>query len=260
MDKQVVKKDSAGALATLNLRADSGKGAEEIKSDDVSTPILKILHQLSPECNSRSAKHVEGADPGMLYSNSFGQPMDGEKGIEVIVAHTQTRYPEWQEMGDSPSAPVGTHLTPPATAKEEMRGIKYRLQNGNYIEKTMYFFVIVMVDGAPRKAVITMRSSNLTPARKLNDLISNLRMTDDQGSFQPAAYSAVFNLQTVEKNAGDKTWHVYKPSMVRMLDVSKPEDLSIYETAKKLQEEAFAGATKPKYEQVASTKSNEDII
>ena len=86
MDKQVVKKNSAGALSSLNLRADSGKGAEEIKSDDVSTPILKILHQLSPECNTRSAKHVEGADPGMLYSNSFGQPMDGEKGIEVLEA------------------------------------------------------------------------------------------------------------------------------------------------------------------------------
>ena len=85
MESQVTKKANAGALATINLRADSGKGAEEIKSDDVSTPILKILHQLSPECNSRSPKHVEGADPGMLYSNSFGQPMDGEKGIEVIL-------------------------------------------------------------------------------------------------------------------------------------------------------------------------------
>jgi hypothetical protein len=110
MDKQVAKINSAGALASLNLRADSGKGAEEIKSEDVSTPILKILHQLSPECNSRSAKHVSGAEPGMIYSNSFGTPIDGNKGLDVIVAHTQTRYPEWQEMGDSPSAPVGTHL------------------------------------------------------------------------------------------------------------------------------------------------------
>ena len=48
MDSQVTTKTNAGALATINLRADSGKGAEEIKSDDVSTPILKILHQLSP--------------------------------------------------------------------------------------------------------------------------------------------------------------------------------------------------------------------
>ena len=53
MDKEVVKKNSAGSLATINLRGDAGKGAEEIKSDDVSTPILKILHQLSPECNEK---------------------------------------------------------------------------------------------------------------------------------------------------------------------------------------------------------------
>jgi len=259
MDKQVVKKDSAGALATLNLRADSGKGAEEIKSDDVSTPILKILHQLSPECNSRSAKHVEGADPGMIYSNSFGQPIDGAKGIDVIVAHTQTRYPEWQEMGDSPSAPVGTHLTPPADAKEEMRGIKYRLSNGNYIEKTMYFFVIAMVDGGPRKAVITMRSSNLTPARKLNDLISNLSMTDEKGSFQPAAYSAMFKLQTAEKIAGDKTWHIYKPSLVRMLDVSDQKDASLYQMGQEFHQQVSSGLNKPKYEKVEEPKSK-DII
>jgi hypothetical protein len=259
MDKQVVKNNSAGALATVNLRADAGKGAEEIKSEDVSTPILKILHQLSPECNSRSAKHVEGAEPGMIYSNSFGEPIDGNKGLEVIVAHTQTRYPEWQEMGDSPSAPVGTHLTPPADAQEEMRGIKYRLSNGNYIEKTMYFFVIAMVKGTPRKAVITMRSSNLTPARKLNDLISNLRMTDDKGSFQPAAYSAVFKLQTAEKSAGDKTWHIYKPSLVRMLDVSDQSDAAIYTAAQEFQKQVSAGLNKPKYEKVEANKAK-DII
>ena len=259
MDKQVVKKNSAGALASLNLRADSGKGAEEIKSDDVSTPILKILHQLSPECNSRSPKFVEGAQPGMIYSNSFGKLIDGSKGMDIIVAHSQTRYPEWQEKGDSVAAPVGTHLTPPAESKEEIRGIKYRLLNGNYVEKTMYFFVLAMVNGEPRKAVITMRSSNLTPARELNNLISNLRMTDDKGSFQPAAYSAVFKLKTVEKSAGDKTWHIYKPSLVRMLDVSDQIDAAIYKMGQDFQKQVSAGMNKPKYEKIEEGKS-EDII
>ena len=88
----------------------------------------------------------------MIYSSSFGNLMDGQRRYRIIVAHTQTRYPEWQEKGDSPSAPVGTHLTPPADAKEEMSGIKYRLQNGNYIEKTMYFYVIAMVDECAKKS------------------------------------------------------------------------------------------------------------
>jgi len=259
MEKEIVKKNSAGALAAVNLRADAGKGAEEIKSDDVSTPILKILHQLSPECNSRSPKFVEGAQPGMIYSNSFGQLIDGSKGLDIIVAHTQTRYPEWQEKGDAPSAPVGTHLTPPTNAKEEMRGIKYRLLNGNYVEKTMYFFILAMLNGEPRKAVITMRSSNLTPARELNNLISNLRMTDDKGSFQPAAYSAIFKLRTVEKSAGDKTWHIYKPSLVRMLDVSNQTDAAMYKMGQDFQKQVSAGMNKPKYEKVEEGKS-EDII
>ena len=259
MENQVVKKNSAGALAALNLRADSGKGAEEIKSDDVSTPILKILHQLSPECNSRNAKFVEGAKPGMIYSSSFGKLIDGQEGLDIIVAHTQTRYPEWQEKGDAPSAPVGTHLTPPADAKEEMRGIKYRLSNGNYLEKTMYFYVLALLENEPRRAVITMRSSNLTPARELNNLISNLRMTDDKGSFQPAAYSAIFKLKTVEKSAGDKTWHIYKPSLVRMLDVSDQKDAAMYKIAQDFQKQVSTGFNKPKYEKVEEAKTEEII-
>jgi|TARA_B100000035_G_scaffold180802_1_gene154242 hypothetical protein len=255
---EMVKKNSAGALSPINLRADSGKGTEEIKASDTSTPILKILHQLSPECNTRNAKHVEGAKPGMIYSSSFGSLIDGDVGLNVVICHSQTRFPEWQERGDSAAAPVGTHMEPPKDAVEERNG-KYRLSNGNYCEKTMYFYVLALIGDETRKAVITMRSSNLTPGRELNNLIQNLRATDDKGSFRPAAYSAIFNLKTVGKNWGDKSWHVYKPNKVRMLDLSDKNDLGIYETAKKLQEEAFGGSTQPKYEKVDSAKS-QDII
>ena len=126
------------------------------------------------------------------------------------------------------------------------------------VKKTMYFYVIALMDKETRKAVITMRSSNLTPGRELNNLIQNLR-AQMMTSFRPAAYSAIFNLKTVGKNWGDKSWHVYKPSKVRMLDLSNDEDVAIYETARKLQEEAFKGTTKPKYEQVHQLKK-EDII
>jgi len=257
-ESTIVKKDNAGALSTINLRADSGRGTEELKSDDVSTPILKILHQLSPECNSRNAKYVEGAEPGMIYSSSFGNLIDGNKGIDVVIAHTQTRWPEWQDMGDSPSAPVGTHLEIPADSTEEKNG-RYRLTNGNYVEKTMYFYVVAIVGNELRKAVITMRSSNLTPGRELNNLIANLRMTDSQGTFQPAADSAVFNLKTVGKKWGNKSWHVYKPSLVKMLDVSNGMDAEAYTMAQNLQKEVSKGSAKPKYDKVEN-KNTKDII
>ena len=193
----------------------------------------------------------------MIFSANFGKPIDGSKGLNVVVAHTQTRYPEWQERGDSAAAPVGTHLDIPADATEE-KMVDTDYQNGNYVEKTMYFYVIALVGDEMRKAVISMRSSNLTPGRELNNLISNLRMTDDKGTFQPAAYSAMFNLKTVGKNWGDKSWHVYKPSLVRMLDVSNSKDAGIYTTAQSLQQVA-KGSTKPSYEKVEN-KNQKEII
>tara|TARA_R100001163_G_C5035218_1_gene174546 strand:+ start:250 stop:1020 length:771 start_codon:yes stop_codon:yes gene_type:complete len=256
MDKEVVKKNSAGALANINLRADAGKGAEEIKSDDVSTPLLKILHQLSPECNERDPKHVDGAKPGMIYASGFGQLIDGQKGLDVVIAHSHTRFPEWQERGDSASAPVGTHLEIPADAVEERNG-RYRLPNGNYVEKTAYFYVLAMVGNELKPAVIPMRSSNLSPARELNNLIKNLRFSDADGSFNPAAYSAVYNLKTVGKTAGSKSWHVYKPSRVRNLDVAKNDDAEIYEVAAQLKASVSKGAAKPQYDK---PKAKQDIV
>ena len=258
-ESTIVKKDNAGALSTINLRADSGKGTEEMQSSDRSTPILKILHQLSPECNSRSAKYVDGAQPGMIYASSFGSLINGEKGLDIIVSHFQTRYPEWQERGDSTAAPVGTHLNPPADAVEE-KGGRYRLVNGNYVEKTMYFYVIAILENGSRSAVIPMRSSNLTPGRDLNDMISNLRMEDDKGSFQPASFTAVFKLKTAGKSWGDKNWHVYKPSFVKMLNVSDTKDAELYQAGQKLQAEVSKGSTQPKYEKVEADKTKKDII
>ena len=34
----------------------------------------------------------------MIYAKGLNTLTDGQKGVDVIVAHVQTRYPEWQEM------------------------------------------------------------------------------------------------------------------------------------------------------------------
>jgi len=253
MNSQVEKRNSS-SLAVVNLREDSGKGTEEIRQEDVSTPLLKILHQLSPECNERDPKYVEGSKPGMILGTGIGKALiDGNEGLNLVVAHAQTRFPEWQERGDSASAPVGTHVNIPEDAVEERSG-RYRLPNGNYVEKTAYFYVVVVMGEEYRPAVIPMRSSNLSPARELNNLITNLRITDAKGTFQPAAYSALFNLKTVGKTVGSKSWHVYRPSKVRMLDTSKQKDGDLYRAASELQKTVVKGSAKPKYDKPKSTE------
>jgi len=117
--------------------------------------------------------------------------------------------------------------------------------------------VLALVDGELKPAVIPMRSSNLSPARELNNFIKNLRFTDDQGPFNPASYSAVYKLNTVGKTAGSKSWHVYKPSRERNLDMSNKDDAAIFEIAAKLQEQVFKGTAKPKYD---ASQKKQDIV
>ena len=59
------------------------------------------------------------------------------------------------------------------------------------------------------------------------------------------------------KTAGSKSWHVYKPSRVRNLDVSNKEDAGLYEVAQQLQQTVSKGATKPKYD---APKNTGDIV
>ena len=81
-------------------------------------------------------------------------------------------------------------------------------------------------------------------------------MSDDKGSFQPAAYAAMFNLKTVGKTAGSKSWHVYKPSKVKMLNISDSKDADLYVAAQELQKTVAKGSAKPKYE----NSSQESIV
>ena len=81
MNQVASKKE--GALATVNFEADAGQGLN-MGQEDLALPFLKVLGQLSPECNKRDAKHVEGAEPGMIINTVTNEVYDGVKGIDVI--------------------------------------------------------------------------------------------------------------------------------------------------------------------------------
>ena len=70
-EANITKRDQAGPLAESIFEADAGAGISNIKQDDLALPFLKVLGQLSPECNKRDAKYVEGAEPGHDNQHSY---------------------------------------------------------------------------------------------------------------------------------------------------------------------------------------------
>ena len=145
MNQEVVKRQQAGALSNDMFEADKHQDTGAMTQEDQALPFLKILSQLSPECNKRDAKYVKGAEPGMIINTVTNEIFDGDKGIDVLPVYYKRQYIEWRDRGDSGGAPVkiyeaGDDL--PQTTRD--KGNKDRLANGNYLETTASHYVITV--------------------------------------------------------------------------------------------------------------------
>ena len=70
------------ALSLDMMESDAHSGLENIQQDDLATPRLKILMQLSPEL-----EEMENAKAGMIYNTVTNELYDGSKGIRVYLVH-----------------------------------------------------------------------------------------------------------------------------------------------------------------------------
>ena len=75
------------ALSLDMMESDAHSGLENIQQDDLATPRLKILMQLSPEL-----EELENAKAGMIYNTVTNELYDGSKGIRVLPCAYQRQY------------------------------------------------------------------------------------------------------------------------------------------------------------------------
>ena len=159
-ETSITKRDTNGALATNIFEADANQGAQNITQDDLALPFLKVLGQLSPEVNTRNAKYVSTAQPGMILNTVSNELYNGAKGISVLPVFYKRQYIEWQDRGESKGAPVHIYEAGddiPQTTRDKSN--KDRLANGNYLENTASHFVIVLGD-SPSTALISMKATH----------------------------------------------------------------------------------------------------
>ena len=200
-------------ISTNLFEADAGQGLN-MTQEDLALPFLKVLGQLSPECNKRDAKHVEGAEPGMIINTVTGEVYDGVKGIDVVPVHYKRQHIEWQDRGESQGAPVkiydaGDDL--PSTTRDKFN--KDRLSNGNYLENTASHFVVILGD-SPTTALISMKATQLKVSRKWNSMMMGLKMQGKNGMFTPPTYSHIYKLKTVQQSNDKGTWFGWDVSRV----------------------------------------------
>ena len=208
------------------FEADANTGFGNMDTDDYALPFLRVLGQLSPECNKRDAKYIDGAEPGMIFNTVTKQLYDGENGVNIIPCYYKREYVEWSDRGEGTSAPIAIHSVESGIIKDTTRdaGYKDRLPNGNYLENTASYFVTID-DGT--SALISMKSTQLKVSRSWNSMMNSIKLKGKNGMFTPAMYSHVYNLKTVQQSNDKGTWFGWS-----IEKVGPVQDKDLYEAAK----------------------------
>ena len=202
---QVAEKKKSDVALTGMFEEDADTSFGNMDSDDYALPFLRVLGQLSPECNKRDAKYVDGAEPGMIFNTVTKQLYDGEAGVNIIPCYYKREYVEWSDRGEGTTAPVAIHSVDSGIIKEATRDASYkdRLPNGNYLENTASYFVLID-DGT--SALISMKSTQLKVSRSWNSMMNSIKLKGKGGLFTPAMYSHIYNLKTVQQSNDKGTW------------------------------------------------------
>ena len=235
-EKQVtIKKDNLPS--DILFEADAAQGLENVKTENLALPILKLLQNGSGEAQKRNQNYVEGAEPGMFLNTVTKKVYDGAKGIEVVPCYYKLEYQEWADFGTGSGRPENIFDASSDILSKTTKdsGGKDRLENGNYILTVGQHFVLIVDGEITEPALISMSSSQGKVSRKWNSMMASITLEGKNGPFTPATYSHKYVLSSVLNSGKGNQWYGFNVVRGAVVD-----NKSIYDRAKKFHN-SFAG-------------------
>lgn len=235
-EKQVtIKKENLPS--DILFEADAAKGLENVKTENLALPILKLLQNGSGEAQKRNQNYVEGAEPGMFLNTVTKKVYDGAKGIEVVPCYYKLEFQEWADFGTGSGRPENIFDASSDILSKTTKDPsgKDRLENGNYILTVGQHFVLIVDGEITEPALISMSSSQGKVSRKWNSMMASITLEGKNGPFTPATYSHKYVLSSVLNSGKGNQWYGFNVVRGAMVD-----NASLYERAKKFHN-SFAG-------------------
>jgi len=233
--------ESKAVAIASQFEADANSGFEGMGQEDLALPFLRLLAANSPEIGE-----LDGALPGMIYNTVTGELYDGKTGICVIPCAYVRQYIEWAPRGSGSGAPIAVY---PATSDILSRTTRDKttnkdyLDNGNYIENTANHYVMLLVEGVPNPALITMKATQLKKSRKWNSMQMSIKTQGSNGQFfTPPMYSQRYVLTTAGESNDKGKWYGWE--IQHLGPVTEPE---VYAAARKFSQSIAAGDVKVKH-------------
>ena len=253
MSKEVISKE-AGSVALFGN--DLQQGFENMTQEDMALPYVRILGQLSAQVNEGDGKYIDGAKPGMIFNNVTNEVFDGKKGIKVVPCYYKKDYPEKSDKGDMMAATVAVHLpNSPIVQTGKREGSKIRLPNGNYLEETAYYYVLMETKaGGMTPALITMKSSQLSVSKNWNSMMKTIQIPDGKGGMAiPPMHGVVYNLASVLQKNDKGSWYGWSVTQDRIMGQA---DKNLYLSAKEFNSSVTKGNVQTKADVEEKAKDN----
>lgn len=207
-----VQKEKTGLPASLaaSMEAAAGRGMENVTTEDVAIPFLRIIQKTSASMKKTSGEYRSDASEGMILNTVTGQLFDGEKeGILVVPCGFNFKLIEWTPIEDGGGF-VGTYSREDPNVPTTTKNAKGQdiTADGNILSPTAEHFVLLLhpEDGTWEQCVIAMSSTQLKKSRKWNSMMGKLTVPGKNGPFNPPIFSSMYRLTTVPENNDSGEW------------------------------------------------------
>ena len=190
------------------LEADAGVGLENITTDDMQIPFIRIIQALSPQLQKDDPLYIKGAEQGDIFNTVSQEVYKADEGVVVVPAFFEKKFLEFQLRSSGGGfvrelSPDDKDIT--MTSRE---GTIEMLPNGNELVRTHQHLVIAQsADGTIAPSVLDMKKTQLKVSRRWNTLKNSARLPS--GALMPI-YGTAWQLTTVLEANDQGKWFNYK--------------------------------------------------
>ncbi|MBE16843.1 MAG: hypothetical protein CL867_11400 [Cytophagaceae bacterium] len=241
--KEVVKKETnqALALSESDMMSDANTGLENVTSEDLAIPFIRITQAMSPQVNARDGKYIKDCEQGDIFNTVDNTLYKGAKGVTVVPVAYKRTYLEWMPERKGLAAVHDSSEILKEVSKSD-KGQDY-LPNGNLLSTTANHYVLVLDEnGGFNQAILAFGGSQLKKSKKWNSIMSGLKIrTKDGNVFTPPTFSHKYVLTSVVEQNDQGSWYGWD---IALSDQLSADDGYIYSAAKQFSLNVNSGVVK----------------
>ena len=187
-----------------DLASDTLEGFEQIRTETMAIPFVRVLQKLSPQLDSDSPAYIEGAKVGQWF-NTLTKEVYGDT-INCIVLKFERIYIEWKP---NRGGFVSYHSVENAEQLVVDRTFgHWKTVDGNDLQENYVYMILIEGHEKEGLCVLSLSSSGIKAAKEWNRLMLTNIMPNGQ---RAKPYYMLWTVKSILQKNDQGTW--YAPTM-----------------------------------------------